>query len=68
MTIEELQKQQFGTSSYELNDALILKIKEGSLTDHNAIRAEVDAIIKRAKAEVLAKIYNEVESQTANLM
>lgn len=68
MTIEELQKQQFGTSSYEMNDALILKIKEGSLTDPNAIRAEVDAIIKRAKAEVLVKIYNEVESQTANLM
>lgn len=68
MTIEQLKTEEFSTSSYELNDALILKIKEGDTTDPNAIRADIDRIIKRAKAEVLVKLLNEVESQVANLL
>lgn len=68
MTLEQLKTEEFSTSSYELNDALILKIKEGDTTDPNAIRTEIDRIIKRAKAEVLVKVLNEVESQAANLL
>lgn len=68
MTLEQLKTEEFSTSSYELNDALILKIKEGDTTDPNAIRADIDRIIKRAKAEVLVKVLNEVESQAANLL
>lgn len=68
MTIEQLKNEEFATSSYELNDALITKIKEGGTTDPNAIRADIDRIIKRAKAEILVKVLNEVESQAANLL
>lgn len=68
MTLEQLKTEEFSTSSYELNDALILKIKEGDTTDPNEIRADIDRIIKRAKAEVLVKLLNEVESQAANLL
>lgn len=68
MTLEQLKTEEFSTSSYELNDALILKIKEGDTTDPNAIRTDIDRIIKRAKAEVLVKVLNEVECQAANLL
>lgn len=68
MTLEQLKTEEFTTSSYELNDALILKIKEGDTTDPNAIRTDIDRIIKRAKAEVLVKVLNEVECQAANLL
>ena len=67
MTVEEIDSAQFDISSYQMANDLQLRIHDQELTNPIEIHREVLGIIRRAKAEVIAQMYNTLESQASQL-